>query len=164
MPLAILYLGYLQRFETLKYLLAKMQISKQKYYYWKNKVTCKKSSTGSCIKHHPNQLTEKEVEHITEYLHKPDYEYWSLSSIFYQLLRDNKLFCGLTTFYKYVSHEIIEARRKKKPPKLYSRITSNHVFEKLHLDTTLLRLKNFTRVYITRKFLKNITLPILQDK
>lgn len=89
------------------------------------------------------------MEHITVYLHKPDYKYWSLSFIFYQLLRYNKLFCGLTTFYKYVSHKIIEAGRKKKPPKLYTRITSNHVFEKLHLDTTLLRLKNFTRVYIT---------------
>ncbi len=63
-------------------------ISSPTYYYWKNKQKCYKSFINICKKKHPMQLTNKEILHIKQYLTDKDYLNWSLSSVYYKMLRD----------------------------------------------------------------------------
>lgn len=66
------------------------------------------------------------------------------ASIYFELLRNGELFCGLTTFYRYanlfidklVDHKFI----KEKDPLIATR-----PFEYLHIDTTFIRTRNGLR-------------------
>jgi len=62
---------------------------------------CESSYFKWCNRRFSNQLLPKEVETIKEYMENERYRDWSKSSVYLRAIRDNMLFCGLSTFYKY---------------------------------------------------------------
>jgi hypothetical protein len=74
---------------------------------------------------------------INDAVKLPDNENKNIASIYFSLLRENKLFCHLSTFYKYAS--LCGRYRKKytaipKPNKY----RAERVFQQIHIDTTFM--------------------------
>lgn len=72
-----------------------------------------------------------------EAVNEPSNERKTLSGILYKLMRLGKLFCSLSTFYKYaklVSERVIKLKGKKPSEKLIA----TRIFEYIHIDTTLI--------------------------
>ncbi len=78
-------------------------ISKSTYQNYKTIVIhkCEGSYFKWCAKKVPNQLLAREVLIIKSYMEHESYKYWSKSSVYLKAIRDQALFCGLSTFYKY---------------------------------------------------------------
>lgn len=105
---------------------------------WKNKVKCTASVLNLCYKTHPAQLTIAECSLIKEAVNEPATERKKLSGILFKLMRQGKLFCSRSTFYKYanlVSDRIL--KRKGKKPAL--KLIATRIFEYIHIDTTLIQ-------------------------
>ncbi|TGM58276.1 DDE-type integrase/transposase/recombinase [Leptospira adleri] len=136
-----------------------MKISVQRYYRWKNEILCDSSIFGLCRKVHPKQLTIPEQKIITKYLKKPEFLHWPLRSIFYKILKDGLAFLSLPTFYKYArvlapKREIIRKLRKR------IGIRSSAPLFLLHMDTTILRVQDGSKVY-THFIMDNFSRAIL---
>lgn len=109
--------------ETIDYLLTEMpiqkacrvfKISSSQYYRWKNKVHCSASVLNLCFKTYPHQLTIAEASVIKEAVNQPAYKYLPRVSIYYTLLNAARLFCSLTTFYKY-ARMLFTGEKLKRP-------------------------------------------------
>ena len=61
-------IGLAANLVTLKRTLRWMKISYQQYYTWINKVDCSNSLMKLCLKKYPNQLTDKEIDVVKEYV------------------------------------------------------------------------------------------------
>ncbi|MGD2033807.1 MAG: DDE-type integrase/transposase/recombinase [Bacteroidales bacterium] len=122
-------------------------ISCQQYYAWKKKVQCKILPPSLCRKVYHNQLTTKEVGLIKKYLKNPQYRHWSVTSVFYQILRDRAAFFSKTTFYKYVN--LFQLQRSRPEKKKYDTgIRAEAPKKILHMDVTIYRPVNHSRVYL----------------
>ena len=62
---------------------------------------CNASYFNWCVKRFSNQLLPKEVKTIKNYMTHKDYRHWSKASIYLKAIRDEKLKCCLSSFYKY---------------------------------------------------------------
>ena len=122
-------------------------ITYQQYYAWKKKTACKISPGNLCRKVYHNQLTVKEADIIKEYLAEPQYRHWNVNPVFYQILRDKAAFFSRTTFYKYINK--LNLQRSKPEKKKYSiGIRSDTPKRILHMDVTIYRPLDHTRVYL----------------
>jgi len=123
------------------------QISYSKYYSWKNK--CKSSVINICRKLNPAQLSIREINTLKKYCSDTNLLNWSLSSIFYKMLRDKAAFMSLNTFYKYVNIMKLNRNKPENRRKKHSiGIRANHAKEILHADLTIFRTISNTKVYI----------------
>ena len=122
-------------------------ISYQQFYAWKKHIKCKKHDKVLCRRLNVRQLTQKEVDIIADYLQNPAYKYWNLSSIYYQILRNKAAFFSKTSFYKYANRLHIE-RISGFKRKIKSGIRANCPKQLLHMDVTIYRPLDHTRVYI----------------
>lgn len=124
-----------------------LKISTQRFYRWKNDVHCFTSTFNLCRKLHPKQLTSKEQTIIAKYLKKPELQHWPLRSVFYQMLNDSKAFLNLSTFYKYARALRPDFKRFRKPKQRIG-IRASSPLTLLHMDTTILRVQDGSKVYI----------------
>lgn len=62
---------------------------------------CEASYYKWCTRKIQNKLLTNEVRTIKNYMNHDTYRFWSKSSIYLKAIRDNNLYCGLSTFYKY---------------------------------------------------------------
>jgi putative transposase len=122
-------------------------ISYQQFYAWKNKITCKLYPVVLCRKKYHNQLTAKEVNTISEYLKKPEFRHWSITSVFFQILREKAAFFSQTTFYNYVNRLQLQ-RAKPEKKKYYKGIRADGPKKILHADVTIYRPLDHSRVYL----------------
>src|SRR4051812_40767088 len=104
----------------------------------KNKLNCSASVLNLCFKTHPHQLTLAEGTVIKEAVNNTFNERKKLSSVFYKLMREHKLFCSLSTFYKYASL-LSERPAKHKPDRRGQPLQSYYPFQFIHVDTTWLQ-------------------------
>lgn len=135
-----------QVIDTIDYMITEMplkkackvfKISSNQYYRWKNKLYCSASVLNLCFKTHPHQLTIAEAYCIKEAIHDPEYTYLPRASIYYTLLNKDKLFCSITTFYKY-ARLLFTGEKMKRPKEETTRLFASRLFEYLHIDTTLI--------------------------
>ncbi len=124
-----------------------MKVSVQRYYKWEKEIFCNSSVFGLCRKLHPKQITIREQKIISKYLKNPKFFHWPLRSIFYKILKDGVAFLSLATFYKYArvlapKREIIRKVRRK------IGIHSAAPLLLLHMDTTILKTVDGSKVYI----------------
>lgn len=122
-------------------------ISYQQFYAWKKKIKCKLYPEVLCRKTYHNQLTAKEVSTINEYLKKPEYSHWSITSVFFQILRDKTAFFSRTTFYNYVNRLQLQRDRPEKK-KYRTGIRADAPKKILHADVTIYRPLDHARVYL----------------
>jgi len=122
-------------------------ISYQQYYAWKKKVQCKVSPFTLCRKLYPHQLTTKEVDTVKGYLKDPKYLNWNITPVYYQMLRQKAAFMSKTSFYKYAN--LLMLTRAKPEKKKYGKgIRADAPKRILHMDVTIYRPLDHTRVYI----------------
>lgn len=124
------------------------------------KSSCTHSPFNLCKRIFPAQLTTKEVHTIRQYFTNPLFKTWPASSLYYQAMREGKLFCSLSTFYKYTRKLGLKKSRKHyRKNQNYTGIRAGSPMEILHMDFTLQRLQDGTRVYyhfITDNFSRKI--------
>ena len=112
-------------------------ITLKKFYQWKNEVHCAASVLNLCFRSHPMQLSVNDVSKIKDSVSDSLNQYKPRSSIYYLLMRSEKVFYGVSTFYKYANLTCGKFQRiKTKKEKKSFRAT--RPFEYLHIDTTFL--------------------------
>ncbi|WP_270087237.1 hypothetical protein [Sphingobacterium sp. SYP-B4668] len=114
---------------------------------WSGQKHCVNSLQGYCRKQNPQQLSISEQEIIKTGCSNKEYEHWPLSGIYYQLLRDQKVHCSLSTFYKYCRLLNITRVRVKNPRK-YSPYRTDAPLKVLHQDITIFKTINGVKHYI----------------
>lgn len=126
-------------------------ISSQQYYRWKAQFNCVKSFFDVCLIRKPNQLHVSEVNTIKKYLNTSELLPWPLASVYFKMMRDNAAFMSLNTFYKYANSMIknrLVTFRKRKRKKRYKGLKASHLFEFIHIDVTITKTLDNTRVYL----------------
>lgn len=113
-----------------------MGFSAASFHYQINSlIACASSSVRLCLKRNPQQISKPEVNEIKELFDNTSFASWSMISLYYWGLANNKFAMGLSTFYKYV--KILNLSRKfvkPKDPQKGIQTTAPNQF--LHIDTT----------------------------
>ena len=122
-------------------------ISHQQYYAWKRNKRCRVLPDNPCRKVYHNQLTFNEVNVIKEYLVKPQYRHWSITAVYFQMLRDRAAFFGKSTFFNYVNRLHLQ-RSKPEKGKYGEGIRTDAPKRLLHMDVTIYRPLDHTKVYL----------------
>ncbi|MCX6180988.1 MAG: hypothetical protein NT150_03545 [Bacteroidetes bacterium] len=156
---------------------ATLYLSKSKIYktlnvshdfiHFKHIPACFNSLLNKCLKKHPLQLTASDLKIIHEYCLHPIYKSWQGISVYWQMIRDKKLFCSKTTFYRYINKMGISFPKKRNVWKNYTPIIANKPFEILHMDVSKIVLNNlkgylyliidnFSRCILSYEFSKEI--------
>ena len=125
-----------------------MGISCSKLYYWIEKKKCQNSIFQLCQSRHPNQLLPGEVDVIKKYLLDERFINWSSLSMYYQALRDKKVFMGIGTWYKYANRLGIKKKFFRISRKKVIGIRALRPLQILHMDVTIFKPLDNTKVYI----------------
>lgn len=111
-------------------------VSKDWYYREKAKIVCNISPFQKCYRHHPNQLTVKEISLIESLVTDSANFGKTKVTLYYNAMRNNLIFCGKSTFNKYASAlGYIKPKRFRYPSQKGFR--ASRVFEWLHVDITI---------------------------
>ena len=114
---------------------------------WNGRKKCWKSLLGLCRKQNTQQLAVTEQAIIATACIEEKYTHWPLSSIYYQLMREEKLHCCKSTFYKYC--RLLNITRKPiRKPRNYKPLSSIAPLKILHQDVTIYRTVNGVKHYI----------------
>ncbi|WP_149244320.1 DDE-type integrase/transposase/recombinase [Dyadobacter sp. 32] len=114
---------------------------------WNGRKQCWKSLLGLCRKQNTQQLAVTEQEIIATACVDEKYTHWPLVSIYYHLMREEKLHCCKSTFYKYC--RLLNITRKPiRKPRNYKPLSSIAPFKILHQDVTIFRTTNGVKHYI----------------
>jgi putative transposase len=136
---------YIARFSVAK-ISHLLGISYQHYNMLCNNFFCKFSPVLLCRKAFPKQLSLEEISLISSFLKNPEFENWSLISIYYKLIRESQRFFSEKTFYKYV--RILELRKKKiKVQKRSIGPRASKPLQLLHMDITEYWVTDSVRLY-----------------
>jgi putative transposase len=98
---------------------------------------CFNSIVNRCTKIYPTQLSRGEVKTLKEKLIDPVYQFWPVSSIAFQSLRDGSLPLSLNTWYKYANRlGVIRPKPTDRRKKRTEGIRANRSNEIWHADIT----------------------------
>ncbi|CAM1371643.1 conserved hypothetical protein [Tenacibaculum litopenaei] len=100
---------------------------------------CNASYFKWCVKRFSNQLLPTEVETIKQYMTNEDYKFWSKSSIYLKAIRDEKLQCCLSTFYKYCRLLGFNNRPRKRKADDYDPVKTSRPNELWCADVTIFK-------------------------
>jgi hypothetical protein len=127
-----------------------LNLSKPLYYQWvlEARFDCFDSYTQLCIKRHPQQLENKEVQKIKTLLTAPETDHWPINSIQGDALRKKKLVASLYSWYKYARIWGVKKKLIKKQLKTKGLIATAPN-EYLHVDTTFYSLNDGQKVCIS---------------
>lgn len=125
-------------------------ISRATYQNYKTFVLnkCDNSYFKWCVKNYPQQLLNREIQTIKDYMLNKNYSYWSKASVYYLALRNNHIAFCLTTWYKYCKLLGYKSSRHLQQKIKYSSLQSyypNHIW---CADATIFKTKDNTRHYI----------------
>ena len=95
------------------------------------------------------QLSNKEINVVKEYVTDEAYLHWSIPSIYCQMLRKAKTFMSLATFRKYAKWTSPNlSKRRKKLEKNWEALRANTSQQILHMDVTIFRPSDHSKVYL----------------
>jgi putative transposase len=136
---------YLPVAESLKI----FNISRSTYQYYKTLVLnkCDSSYFQWCLKNYPQQLLKTEISIIKNYLIMKEYQFWSKSSIYFKAVRDKKISCGLSTWYKYCKLLGFGSRHLRSK-KSYSSMVSDRPNQIWCADVTIFKTNDGTKHHI----------------
>jgi len=125
-------------------------ISRSTFEHYKSVVIhkCEASYFKWCTKRFPNQLLAKEVETIKRYMNHETYKYWSKASIYLKAVRDEKLHCSVTTFYKYCQLLGFGKRIFKRKKDFYQPLRTSRPNELWCADVTIFKTADNTKHYL----------------
>lgn len=137
-----------QPFLGIKRILKYIGLSASKMYYWLEKKKCENSIFQLCHSRHPHQLLFSEVSIIKKYLMNKRFKNWSVTSIYYQALRDKAIFMSISTWFKYANRLGIKRKFFKLNRKAEIGIRATRPLQLLHMDVTIFKPMDHTRIYI----------------
>lgn len=126
-----------------------LQLSNGRYRRMQQSTRCNQSFVNLCRVRHPAQLLTKEVAAIKQYCSDQRWQYWSLSSVYHQMIRDRAALCTIGTFYKYA--RLMELQRKRTAHRRkhhHVGIRAERPLHILHIDVTVFRTLDNVKNYI----------------
>ena len=124
-----------------------MMTSAQQFYKWKREKSCAASISRLCVSRFPNQLSPSEIIIVKHHLRDPAAQHWRLIWIYYKMMRDGAAFMGKETFYR-CARALGISRQSKRKQKPRTGIRSTAPLKLLHIDVTVYRPADNTRVFI----------------
>jgi putative transposase len=109
---------------------------------------CNASYYKWCTKRFSNQSLPTEVETIQEYMNDDNYKHWSKASIYLKAIRDEKLKCCISTFYKYCQLLGFKNRPRKKKSDDYHPVKTSAPNQIWCADVTIFKTKDHVKHYI----------------
>lgn len=109
---------------------------------------CKATYFNWCTKRFPNQLLPKEVKAIKTYMGDDKYKHLSKSSIYLIALRDEKLQCCVSTFYKYCRLLGFENNPRRKKYDSYAPVRTSRPNKLWRVDVTIFKTMDNIKHYI----------------
>ena len=133
----------------LRSLLRVVRLSPVRYHAWSREDPCALDDQSSCPRSSPQQLTAGEVGVIHELVTSDDYRHVPTGTLARLAQRIGKVFASASTWYRLVQeHAWRRPRQRVHPaaPKVGIRaVRPNEIW---HMDTTLIRLLDGSRVYL----------------
>jgi len=124
-------------------------LSQARYHHWSRDQRCTLDDKTTCPRSSPQQLTRQEVNAIREMVTSPEYRHVPTSSLARLAQRLGKVFASSATWYRLVQiHKWRRCRQRVHPAKPKVGIRATAANEIWHVDTTLLRLLDGSRVYL----------------
>lgn len=124
-----------------------LPFSRKQWNAWTKQPDCPASLQKLCRKTYTQQLTIKEHSIIKTTADHNQYKHWPLCSMYYLLLRQKRLSCSISTFYKYCRLLSI-IRKRQKYPKQYTPIRAEKPLKILHQDITIFKTMDGAKHYI----------------
>lgn len=109
---------------------------------------CNTSYYKWCTKRFSNQLLPAEVETIKQYMNDDNYKHWSKASIYLKAIRDEKLKCCVSTFYKYCRLLGFKNRSRKRKSDNYNPIITTKPNQLWCADVTIFKTTDNVKHYI----------------
>ena len=133
----------------LRAVLRVLRLSQARYHSWKREDDCGLDDMLSCPRSSPQQLTQGEVETIKEMVTSDEYRHVPTGTLALLAQRIGKVFASPTTWHRLLRlHKWRRPRLRVYPSKPKVGIRASHPNEIWHVDTTLIRLLDGTRVYL----------------
>ncbi|MCH8242361.1 MAG: transposase [Planctomycetes bacterium] len=133
----------------LRAVLRVLRLSQSRYHSWKREDECGLDDISSCPRSSPQQLTQGEVETIKEMVTSDEYRHVPTGTLALLAQRLGKVFASPTTWHRLLRlHKWRRPRLRVHPSKPKVGIRASHPNEIWHVDTTLIRLLDGTRVYL----------------
>jgi transposase InsO family protein len=110
-------------------------VSKDWYHREKRKLNCSLNVFNICFKQHPSQLSLKESTTIENIVTNPENFGKTKTTLYYQALRSEILYCAKSTFCKYAT--ALGYQKPIRLPKIQRKgLRAIRIFEWLHVDIT----------------------------
>jgi putative transposase len=122
-----------------------------RYHRWNRASTavCGLEDRSSCPRTSPSQLTLPEVADIKEMVLSPEHRHMPLGTLARYAQRIGKVFASASTWAKLVrQHGWRRPRQRLHPPKPTVGVRASQPNEIWHIDTTLIKLLDGTKVYL----------------
>jgi putative transposase len=133
----------------LKALLPSIGLTVARYYEWKSLEACQLADLSSCPRTSPSQITPDEIESMRQMVHSPEYRHINTGGVARLAQRIGKIFASSTTWYRFVKRfGWKRPRHRVYPPKPKIGIRAAKPNEIWHIDTTMIRLLDGTKVYL----------------
>ena len=124
-------------------------LSGSRYHVWKNAKPCELSDASSCPKNHPLQATHSEAEIIRDMATSGDYRHVPTSTLSRLAQRLGKVHLSASTWCRLMrKHNWRRPRKRVHPAKLKIGIRASRANETWHVDATLIRLLDGSKVYL----------------
>jgi len=133
----------------LRALLRVVRLSPARYHAWNRASRCAIDDGSSCPRSSPQQLTADEVGMIHELITSDEYRHVPTGTLARLAQRIGKVFASTSTWYRLVrEHSWRRPRQRVHPAAPKVGIRAARPNEVWHMDTTLIRLLDGSRVYL----------------
>ena len=133
----------------LKAVLKIIGLSPARYHSWNHRTNCALEDRSSCPRSVPTQLTAQEVRTIRELATSTEYRHMSVRALCLFAQRTGKVFASAGTWLRLIrSRGWRRPRTRVHPPKPTVGVRATRRNEFWHIDVTVIRLLDDTRVYL----------------
>lgn len=124
-------------------------LSPSRYHLWKHAKPCELSDASSCPRSHPLQATRSEAEIVRDMATSDDYRHAPTSTLSRLAQRLGKVHLSASTWYRLMrKHNWRRPRKRVHPAKPKTGIRATRANETWHVDATLIRLLDGSKVYL----------------
>ena len=132
----------------LKHACKLLKVSQHQYYAWKRKIVCSLAPLKQCVKQNVFSISPSEQQIIKTFVQDEQYKNYSLTTIYYEMMRKEKAFMSLTSFYKYAKLFDNFTNRKLFKAKQKTGIRATKPKEIIHADVCVFRPLDHTKCFI----------------
>jgi transposase InsO family protein len=134
---------------SLRSVLRVVRLSSSRYHHWKRETQCALDDGPSCPRVCPQQLTAAEVKAIHDLATSHEYRHVPTGTLAVLAQRLGKVFAAPSTWYRLIrDHQWRRPRHRVHPAKPKIGIRASHPNEIWHVDTTVVRLLDASRIYL----------------